>query len=299
MALFVDHPMWPAHGTRWAHLISDVSLAELHAFAAANQLPRRAFDLDHYDVPADALPRLLAAGAREVSARELITRLRGSGLRVTRAQRLAARRAELFDQWMQVMPQAPEVGSELLGRWAESHRRHHGLSHLRAMLFDIHALTGTTNVRREVVLAAWFHDAVWRGSTPQDEHASAELAGALLTPHVSAAEISEVQRLIRLTAGHTDAGHTAASDRAAAVLLDADLAVLGSHPSRYARYTRDIRAEYSHVPDADFRRGRQRVLTALLARPQLYLTARGREWWEERARENLATEREELAFLSS
>ena len=82
MTVLVDDPIWPAHGRLWAHLVSDANLGELHAFAAAQGLPRRAFDLDHYDVPEDALPRLLAAGAVHVGGKELTRRLIASGLRV-------------------------------------------------------------------------------------------------------------------------------------------------------------------------------------------------------------------------
>lgn len=82
MTILVDDPMWPAHGRLWAHLVSDESLNELHAFAAAAGIPQRAFDGDHYDVPADALPRLLAAGAEHVGGKELTRRLIGSGLRI-------------------------------------------------------------------------------------------------------------------------------------------------------------------------------------------------------------------------
>ncbi len=87
MAVLIDIPMWPNHGTLWAHLISDESLAELHAFARAHGVSERAFDLDHYDVPARDHARLIAAGAQPVTSHELVVRLRASGLRVTAAQR--------------------------------------------------------------------------------------------------------------------------------------------------------------------------------------------------------------------
>jgi hypothetical protein len=87
MAVLIDQPTWPAHGTTWSHLVSDTSLDELHAFAAANDVPARSFDLDHYDVPAGRYDDLLAAGAHSVGMRELIERLRDSGLRITAAQR--------------------------------------------------------------------------------------------------------------------------------------------------------------------------------------------------------------------
>nr|WP_237465598.1 DUF4031 domain-containing protein [Leucobacter luti] len=86
----IDSPRWPAHGRLWAHLVSDVSLAELHAFAAANQIPERGFDRDHYDVPEELHDRLVAAGAVSVSGHELVRRLIASGLRVRARDRRPA-----------------------------------------------------------------------------------------------------------------------------------------------------------------------------------------------------------------
>ncbi|MGO2659437.1 DUF4031 domain-containing protein [Mycetocola reblochoni] len=82
MAVLIDPPLWPAHGTTWSHLISDTSIEELHAFADANRVPRRGFDLDHYDVPASRHHELVAAGAVSVDAHALVRRLLASGLRV-------------------------------------------------------------------------------------------------------------------------------------------------------------------------------------------------------------------------
>lgn len=82
MTVLVDDPLWPAHGRLWAHLVSDASVDELHAFAKANDVPARAFDLDHYDVPEETIPRLVAAGAQHVTGKELVRRLIASGLRV-------------------------------------------------------------------------------------------------------------------------------------------------------------------------------------------------------------------------
>lgn len=89
MAILVDDPIWPAHGRLWSHLVSDSDLGELHAFASAHGIPPRAFDLDHYDVPADALPRLVAGGAVHVGGKELTRRLIASGLRIRARDRTA------------------------------------------------------------------------------------------------------------------------------------------------------------------------------------------------------------------
>jgi muramoyltetrapeptide carboxypeptidase len=81
MTVLVDPPNAPGHGRLWSHVASDDSFEELHAFAAALGIPRRGFDRDHYDVPAEWYDRLVAAGATPVSSRELLDRLRRAGLR--------------------------------------------------------------------------------------------------------------------------------------------------------------------------------------------------------------------------
>ncbi|WP_162529882.1 DUF4031 domain-containing protein [Nocardioides caldifontis] len=81
MTVLVDPPNAAGHGRLWSHVASDESFEELHAFAAALGVPRRGFDRDHYDVPAEWYERLLAAGAVPVSSRELLERLRKAGLR--------------------------------------------------------------------------------------------------------------------------------------------------------------------------------------------------------------------------
>jgi len=82
MAVLIDPPRWPAHGRLWSHLVTDTDLAELHALAARSGIPRRAFEGDHYDVPAELYDDLVRAGAVPVEGRELLRRLVAAGLRV-------------------------------------------------------------------------------------------------------------------------------------------------------------------------------------------------------------------------
>ncbi|MEJ7690308.1 MAG: DUF4031 domain-containing protein [Nocardioidaceae bacterium] len=93
MAILIDSPAWPAHGRLWSHLVSDGSFAELHAFAAANGVPRRGFERDHYDVPADLYDALVTAGAQPVSSRDIVARLSRAGLRRRKADAMARREA--------------------------------------------------------------------------------------------------------------------------------------------------------------------------------------------------------------
>jgi hypothetical protein len=89
MAVLIDEPRWWWRGRRWCHLVSDTSLDELHDFAARVDIPRRAFQGDHYDIPEEHRSDVVAAGAVEVGSRELVRRLRAAGLRLTPAERRA------------------------------------------------------------------------------------------------------------------------------------------------------------------------------------------------------------------
>jgi predicted metal-dependent HD superfamily phosphohydrolase len=323
VALLIDPPTWPAHGTLWSHLVSDSSLDELHDFADRLGLGRRGFDLDHYDVPAERHDECVAAGAQAVSGRELIVRLRASGLRVPARERGAAKAAALLARWDALLPGprgAREVGEDLVARWHEPHRVYHGPGHLVHALDSLAVLEGRppgvpspgeappsgSSLRAQ--LALWFHDAVHEGAAGEDEEASARLAVARLSPlttgptttpapgaplgaSLTPDDVAEVARLVRLTATHDPAP----DDGPGALVCDADLAILGSAPDRYARYVRQVRAEYAHVPDELFRVGRAAVLERLLAPPSLFRTPLGRARWQPRAEENLRAELARLA----
>lgn len=316
MTVLVDPPAWPAHDRLWSHLVSDSSLHELRTFARAAGIPDRAFDLDHYDVPADRHDDLVAAGATPVDGRELARRLATSVLRVPGHERRRAKRPTLLARWAALWPGAihlsdaagpagsavAAVGEDVVDRWREPHRVYHGRLHLADVLDALALLTREPGVSRRdawrAEVALWFHDAVHDGVTPEDEERSAALAAGLLgplTPHrlLSAADVAEVERLVLVTAGHDPD----LADAAGGLVSDADLAVLGAAPARYDRYTAQVRAEYGHVGDADFRAGRGAVLEQLLALhtgPGLFRTPPAQRRWAEPAERNL---RAELAVL--
>ncbi len=81
MTILVDPAAWPWRGRDWAHLVSDESYEELHAFASRLGIPRRAFQGDHYDVPTELRAQAIGLGAAPIAARELVRRLRAAGLR--------------------------------------------------------------------------------------------------------------------------------------------------------------------------------------------------------------------------
>lgn len=291
MAVLIDPPRWPAHGTHFSHLVSDHSLDELFEFADGQQVPIRAFDHDHYDVPERSYQNLVAAGAEPVEPSVLLRRLVASGLRVRPQERTptpAAVLPGLERAWAELLPDAPGLGTELLRRWQEPHRHYHDVRHLAHMLAALATVTGG-RASRPMLLAAWFHDAVYEGTHGADEERSARLAEvALSEAGLAAAEVAEVARLVRLTTDH----RSEPDDSAGIALIDADLAILGELPGRYHVYSRDVRREYPEVSDGLFAAGRLKVLHALSSGQSLYRSTVGQGLWTRQAHHNLASEQQ-------
>ncbi|WP_418277803.1 DUF4031 domain-containing protein [Isoptericola jiangsuensis] len=314
MTVYLDPPAWPAHGRLWSHLVSDTSLLELRELARRVDVPDRAFDLDHYDVPAERHADLVAAGAVPVDGGTLARRLARSYLRVPGHERRRAKRPELLARWATLWaPSTPEqrravdeVGAELVDRWREPHRVYHSRLHLADALDRLDDLLGdgAPGSGRHAAVALWFHDAVHDGAPGTDEERSAALARELLVPLLGIParpggapttpdDAAEVARLVLVTVDHDPDP----DDTTGALVSDADLAVLGGPPARYRRYAAQVRAEYALVGEADFRTGRAAVLDQLLALhtgPGLFRTTSGRARWAARTGTNL---RAELASL--
>lgn len=305
MSIFIDPPVWPAHGTVFSHLISDTSLAELHDFAAKTGISPRAFDADHYDVPAYRYEGLVRAGAREVSGSRLTRILIDSGLRVPLRERPNKIHPRLMRAWDSLLPGHTALGEDLLERYEQPHRKYHTSVHLSEMLTALKTLYKRhhTATPRAVLLAAWFHDAVYEANPGDDEAASADLARTALTPLASTGsltnrEVTTIAHLIELTASHQLADGieeytSGALTRAdAAFFLDADLAILAADSPRYTRYVAGVRAEYAHyAPDA-FTRGRAAILQGFLNRTTIYASDTAHLLWDAPARLNLRTELE-------
>ncbi|HEV7205124.1 MAG TPA: hypothetical protein VGN18_10970 [Jatrophihabitans sp.] len=188
------------------------------------------------------------------------------------------------------------AADDLVTRYAEPHRRYHTTRHVEAVLADADRLGTelglTARDRAVVVLAACAHDVVYDARPGEDERASAAWAVAALTRAGLAPELaSRVEALVLATLTH----EAAPDDLPAAVLLDADLAILAAPPADYADYVAGVRAEYAAVPDDAWRTGRSAVLEALAARAELYVTAPARARWEAAARANVARESAALA----
>ncbi|HMS73855.1 hypothetical protein [Gordonia sp. (in: high G+C Gram-positive bacteria)] len=182
-----------------------------------------------------------------------------------------------------------DIRADLTGRWNEPHRHHHNRRHLDEVLAALGTLreAGVEFDVRPVVLAAWFHDAVYEPFSATNEEDSADLARDLLADDP---DRDEVARLVELTKTH----EPDTDDRNGVALSDADFAVLGADADRYDEYAGNIRAEFSQVPAEIFRTKRRELLVEFLDRPAIFVSEPAHERWETMARANIAREIDEL-----
>ena len=179
------------------------------------------------------------------------------------------------------LPDALDLRDSLLAAYSDPARGYHDVRHLAEVLerLDELADAGTSYDRTPVVLAAWFHDAVYDGERDAEER-SAAWAEEALPDVVDAATVAEVARLVRLTESHRPDD----ADANGCALSDADLGILAAPRPRYEEYVAAVRAEYGHLSDDVFTAGRAGVLRDLAAKPRLFHTAYGVSAWEDAAR---------------
>ncbi|ODU42547.1 hypothetical protein [uncultured Aquimonas sp.] len=171
----------------------------------------------------------------------------------------------------------------LRAAWREPQRHYHSLQHLSECLDLLRAHRDVAERPDELVLALWFHDAVYDPRGKDNEQRSADWARrALGQAGTDPAATARIHALILDTA---HAAEPTPGD--ASLLVDIDLAILGAVPERFAEYERQVRAEYAWVPGFLYRYKRRQLLREFARREQIYRTPALRERLEAQARSNL------------
>ncbi|MEW6493110.1 MAG: hypothetical protein AB1589_11475 [Cyanobacteriota bacterium] len=190
----------------------------------------------------------------------------------------------------------PELGQkvffDLINAYSSADRSYHNLGHIHQVLETIESLRSLSLDFSATQLAAWFHDVIYNTTAQDNEEKSAEYAeSVLISLKIPQSKIARVKNLILTTKNH----QAPSIDIDSHILLDADLAILGSSESDYRAYARAIRQEYSWVADTEYILGRKRVLQNFLQRDEIYLTHEMFATLEEKAKRNLQSE---VAILS-
>lgn len=154
----------------------------------------------------------------------------------------------------------------LIAAYSEPHRHYHTLKHIMHVI----DLLKEADVDDDAVyLAALYHDFAYHPGKDDNERHSANIAYLQLhSMGFSEAVINRVNMLIMATKHHTiDPG-----DLSGSLFIDADMAILSSPANQYQEYAKNIRKEYSELPDDIYKNGRELFLEKLLSSNRIFIT---------------------------
>ncbi len=196
----------------------------------------------------------------------------------------------LHDEKQPTIP-AHEVKISLDRHYAEKERFYHNTTHINHGLLELDKIRSTVYRPSEVEIAWYFHDAIYNPKAKDNEEKSADLAREFLFG--SGVQLMRTQRVIDaiLATKHT----SPPASHQECILVDIDLAILGSERVMFDEYETNIRKEYEWVPEEQFRKGRGDILKMFLQKPAIYTTPFFIDTYEEQARKNLQYSIEKLS----
>ena len=191
-------------------------------------------------------------------------KLSSTGIRNHLCSQLEAGETDLIwlrDQWLALQEQlgVSEAASQ---EWWSTLRDLYGLQPWRAYHTLRHVLELLKIAEREydqaspkeLRLAVWFHDAIYRPRSGTNEADSDELfRDYIYQANPACCQGQTVSTAIMMTRNHVDNIQSADDiDPWIRPFLEMDLAILGTPASRYEEYSRQIRYEYGYFPNAVF-----------------------------------------------
>jgi len=189
--------------------------------------------------------------------------------------------------------QTRDLFAEIMTAYTGRARHYHTLDHLASMFTEVDPFLASCAHGDALCFAIWYHDVVYSTLRDDSESQSAELARKRLrVVGLDGDQVSLVDDWITRTKNHL----TRRADEAfeLRLLLDADLAILGSSATDYAEYSAQIRLEYRMVPGMLYRRGRKTMLQTFLEADSIYRLEPFRDRYEDQARRNIQAELEQL-----
>ncbi|PHI19057.1 hypothetical protein CEQ90_14880 [Lewinellaceae bacterium SD302] len=178
---------------------------------------------------------------------------------------------------------------EIYSAYSTKGRHYHNLAHLEKMFSELDRYPDGLADKQSLSLAIFYHDLVYNPLRKDNEAASARRASELLsTTNIATLLVQQIETQILATKDHRiPSGNT---DPDLPVLLDIDLAILGSSEMEYNEYRRNVRKEYRFYPDFLYYPARRKAMRTFLEREHIYHTDCFRDLYGVKARENIKRE---------
>jgi predicted metal-dependent HD superfamily phosphohydrolase len=201
----------------------------------------------------------------------------------------------LQKHWQNLTPTTPiatSIFEQIIVHYQEPQRHYHNLTHISNLLILWEQYQRQLQDADTVAYSIFFHDIIYNPTKNDNEEQSAVLAQEYLRElGCSDAQISKVTAYILATKKHPSS--TTPTDLQ--WFLEFDLSILGTELTTYQTYAQQIRQEYQHVPEWQYKIGRRKVLHNFLAQNQLFYCLPNH--YNQNAKENLSWELEKLKFL--
>jgi predicted metal-dependent HD superfamily phosphohydrolase len=157
---------------------------------------------------------------------------------------------------------SPCLIDEILEAYGEKGRYYHTKEHLRHMFKVYDRFFSNPSIVHE--LTFWYHDFYYDPTRQDNEDRSAALAQKRIEQDLKVPlGFSLRVRDLILFSHYTRPPVT----RDEMVLNDIDLSIFGESIDLFEKYEKDIRQEYSFIPEIDYRRGRANILKRFIRDP--------------------------------
>jgi predicted metal-dependent HD superfamily phosphohydrolase len=182
--------------------------------------------------------------------------------------------------------QALDVSAELrfadiAVAYSEPQRGYHTAQHIDECLMLFDSIAHHLRDAALVELCIWMHDLVYEPKRTDNEQRSAQLAKEWF-PNLSSERLEKLNAYILATKHHEPC-----DDLDLQALLDIDLAILASEPTRFKQYNQQVRVEYTFVPWLVYIYKRKQFLQQLASRDRLFHHPALAPLLEAQARKNL------------
>lgn len=186
----------------------------------------------------------------------------------------------------------PDLVDELVRLYSQPHRHYHNLLHVQECLREFDEVSSTCKDPAAVEMAIWYHDIIYEPTADSNERLSANKA-SFDCLRLGILHRSFVERVVEFILATGPGGSVKAE---AAMVVDADLAILGASMEKFAEYEGQIRKEYAHVPEKDYVAGRTLILDGFMRRPTIFSTEHFKTKYERTAHANIARSLMSLAI---
>ncbi|MFH1211238.1 MAG: N-methyl-D-aspartate receptor NMDAR2C subunit [archaeon] len=172
---------------------------------------------------------------------------------------------------------------EIFWKYSEKGRHYHTPEHMLECLKEFDGVRYAAENPLEIDAALTGHDVIYDPKRRDNEVRSAEYMQNLLLKLRTTKKFAERTKNIILKTNHI----TPPENIDEMLAVDIDLSILGKETRIFDKYNKNIRKEYSSIPEEAYKERRKKFLEDFLKRKQIYYTEHFRAKYEIKARENL------------